>query len=39
MAPSEEYALVRCQVGLLDRSDFGVLELLAATGQASFTRS
>ena len=27
MAPSEEYALVRRQVGLLDRSDFGVLEL------------
>jgi folate-binding protein YgfZ len=27
MAPSEEYALVRHQVGLLDRSEFGVLEL------------
>src|SRR6266478_6623977 len=27
MAPSEEYALVRRQVGLLDRADFGVLEL------------
>jgi len=27
MAPSEEYALVRRQVGFLDRADFGVLEL------------
>src|SRR5437870_8810203 len=27
MAASEEYALVRRQVGLLDRTDFGVLEL------------
>src|SRR4030095_5822187 len=27
MAPSEEYALVRRQVGLLDRGHFGVLEL------------
>src|SRR2546426_6405713 len=27
MAPSEQYALVRRQVGFLDRGDFGVLEL------------
>src|SRR4029453_13207563 len=27
MAPSDEYALVRRQVGFLDRTDFGVLEL------------
>src|SRR6266404_1957120 len=27
MAPAEEYALARSQVGLLDRADFGVLEL------------
>jgi tRNA-modifying protein YgfZ len=27
MAPSDEYTLVRRQVGLLDRGDFGVLEL------------
>jgi folate-binding protein YgfZ len=35
MAPSEEYALVRRQVGLLDRSDFGVLEL-TGRDRASF---
>jgi folate-binding protein YgfZ len=27
MAPSEQYALVRHQIGFLDRADFGVLEL------------
>jgi len=27
MAPAEEYALARSQVGVLDRTDFGVLEL------------
>ncbi|MGH7344527.1 MAG: aminomethyltransferase family protein [Candidatus Rokuibacteriota bacterium] len=35
MAPSEEYALVRRQVGLLDRADFGVLEL-TGRDRASF---
>src|SRR5580765_4341164 len=35
MAPSEEYALVRRQVGLIDRSDFGVLEL-TGRDRASF---
>src|SRR5258705_3317637 len=35
MAPSEEYALVRREVGLLDRSDFGVLEL-TGRDRASF---
>ena len=27
MAPADEYAQVRRRVGLLDRSDFGILEL------------
>src|SRR2546429_47319 len=35
MAASEEYALVRRQVGLLDRTDFGVLEL-TGRDRASF---
>jgi folate-binding protein YgfZ len=35
MAPSEEYALARRQVGLIDRSDFGVLEL-TGRDRASF---
>jgi folate-binding protein YgfZ len=35
MAPSEEYALVRRQVGFLDRADFGVLEL-TGRDRASF---
>jgi len=35
MAPSDEYALVRRQVGFLDRTDFGVLEL-TGRDRASF---
>jgi folate-binding protein YgfZ len=35
MAPPEEYALARHQVGLLDRGDFGVLEL-TGRDRASF---
>jgi folate-binding protein YgfZ len=35
MAPSEEYALARQKVGLLDRTDFGVLEL-TGRDRASF---
>jgi folate-binding protein YgfZ len=35
MAPSEEYAVVRRQVGFLDRGDFGVLEL-TGRDRASF---
>ena len=35
MAPSEQYALVRRQVGFLDRGDFGVLEL-TGRDRASF---
>src|SRR5512132_983824 len=35
MAASDEYALVRRQVGFLDRTDFGVLEL-TGRDRASF---